>query len=359
VSEEDRKTAALRILIVRVGAMGDVLHAMPAVAALRAAVPHAEIGWAIEPKWSPLLRASEDALPSSPAMPLVDRVHLVPTKEWSKKPFSLATLRSVLALRRELRAQHYDIAIDLQGSIRSSVIARMSGARRVVGSATTRESQARWLYSQSVGLQRAHVVEQAAEIVSAVLGSPLKSVSAALPVDPAADQWCDALLRARSAGPLVVLAPTAGWGAKEWPAVRYGAVAKVLAARGCTVLVNASPFGVDAVANLVVACSSGAASAAPCTLPQLTALLRHASLLIAGDSGPLHLAGALGVPVVSIFGPTDPVRTGPWGSPSRVLRHPTSMTDHRRHLEPEVGMLQISVGQVVAAAESLLLLARG
>lgn len=350
---------ALRILIVRVGAMGDVLHAMPAVAALRAAVPNAEIGWAIEPKWASLLRVSEDAVPRSSAMPLVDRVHLVPTKEWSKKPFSLATLRSVLALRRELREQHYDIAIDLQGSIRSSVIARMSGARRVVGSATTRESQARWLYSQSVGLQRAHVVEQAAEIVSAVLGSPIQCITAALPVDPAAEQWCDALLLGRPDGPLVVLAPTAGWGAKEWPAARYGAVAKALAAQGCTVLVNASPIGVDAVANLVVACSSGAASAVPCTLPQLTALLRHTSLLIAGDSGPLHLAAALGVPVVSIFGPTDPVRTGPWGSPSRVLRHATSITDHRRHREPDSGLLQIGVEELIEAAESLLSLARG
>jgi heptosyltransferase-1 len=349
----------LRILIVRVGAMGDVLHAMPAVAALRAAVPDAEIGWAIEPKWAPLLRASKDALPLSPAMPLVDRVHLVPTKEWSKKPFSRATLRSVLALRRELREQHYDIAIDLQGSIRSAVIARMSAARRVVGSATTRESQARWLYSQSVGLQRAHVVEQAAEIVSAVLGTAIQCTTASLPIDPAAEQWCDALLMGRPAGPLVVLAPTAGWGAKEWPAARYGAVAKALAAHGCTVLVNASPVGVDAVANLVVADSSGAANAVPCTLPQLTALLRQASLLIAGDSGPLHLAAALGVSVVSIFGPTDPVRTGPWGSPSRVLRHATSITDHRRHREPEAGMLQIGVDEVVEAAESLLSPARG
>ncbi|WP_074654480.1 lipopolysaccharide heptosyltransferase I [Terriglobus roseus] len=349
----------MRILIVRVGAMGDVLHAMPAVAALRKAVPDAEIGWAIEPKWSPLLRAGEDALPSSPAMPLVDRVHLVATKEWSKKPFSLATLRSVLALRRELRARHYDIAIDLQGSIRSSVIARMSGARRVVGSATTRESQARWLYSQSVGLQRAHVVEQAAEIVSAVLESPVKSAIAPLPIDPAAEQWCHDLLRDRPHGPLVVLAPTAGWGAKEWPAERYRAVAQALAARGCTVLVNASPVGIDAVADLVVAGSNGAASAVACTLPQLTSLLRHTSVLIAGDSGPLHLAAALRVPVVSIFGPTDPVRTGPWGSPSRVLRHATSITDHRRHREPEAGLLQIGVEQVVSAAESLLLLARG
>ncbi|AFL90199.1 lipopolysaccharide heptosyltransferase I [Terriglobus roseus DSM 18391] len=352
-------TEKLRILIVRVGAMGDVLHAMPAVAALRKAAPDAEIAWAIEPKWSSLLRSSEDAVPRSAAMPLVDRVHFVPTKTWSKKPFSIATFRSILALRRELRAQHYDIAIDLQGSIRSSVIARMSGARRVVGSATTRESQARWLYSQSVGLQRAHVVEQAAEIVSAVMGLTIQSAVVDLPIDPQAEQWCEALLLDRPSGPLVILAPTAGWGAKEWPAERYGAVAKALAARGCTVLVNASPFDVDAVASSVVSFSNGAASAVPCTLPQLTALLRRASLLIAGDSGPLHLAAALAVPVVSIFGPTDPVRTGPWGSHARVLRHATSITDHRRHREPEAGLLQISVDEVIKAAVGLMPPAHG
>ena len=349
----------LRILIVRVGAMGDVLHAMPAVTALRAAMPACEIGWAIEPRWVSLLRAADDAVPRSPAMPLVDKVHLVPTKQWSKKPLSLSTLRGVLALRRDLRARQYDIAIDLQGSIRSAVIARMSGASRVVGSATPRESQARWLYTERVTPQRVHVVEQAAEIVSAALGHALQPLPAPLPLDAAAEQWCDRFLTDQSAGPWVVLAPTAGWGAKEWPAVRYGAVAKALAARGCTVLLNASPFDVDAVANLVTACSSGAAAAVPCTLPQLTALLRRAWLLIAGDTGPLHLAAVLGVPVVGIFGPTDPVRTGPWGAPSRVLRHASSVTDHRRHRQPEAGLLQIAVSEVIDAAEGLLPPTRG
>jgi heptosyltransferase-1 len=344
----------LRILIVRVGAMGDVLHAMPAVAALRRAAPDVQIGWAIEPKWSPLLRSSADALAHSTSMPLVDRVHLVPTKEWSKKPLSLATLHSVLALRSELREPHYDIAIDLQGSIRSSVIARMSGARCVLGSATPREPQARWLYHQRVDLQEAHVVGQAAEIVSAALDSPVDPATVALPVDPAAEQWCHGILLDRPPGPLVVLAPTAGWGAKEWPPERYGALARGLAERGCTVLVNASPFGADEVANHVVGSSSGAASAVPCTLPQLTALLRRASLLIAGDSGPLHLAAALSVSTVGIFGPTDPMRTAPWGSHSKVLRHHSSVTDHRRHREREAGLLQVRVEEVLAASEELL-----
>jgi heptosyltransferase-1 len=343
-----------RILIVRVGAMGDVLHAMLAVAALRAALPDLDIGWAVEPRWASLLRTSEDAAPHTAAMPLVNRVHLVPTKDWSKHPFSRATLDSILAVRRELRAQRYDMAIDLQGSIRSSVIAKMSGVARIVGSATPRESQARWLYSDCVKPQRAHVVEHAAEIVSAALGHTLLPVPPPLPMDPEAEAWCESLLLGRPSGPLVLLAPTAGWGAKEWPPVRYGAVAKALAARGCTVLVNASPVGVDATANMVVAASGGTATAVACTLPQLTALLRRTSLVIVGDSGPLHLAAALQVPVVGIYGPTDPVRNGPWGTRSRVLRDGSSVTDHRRNREPEAGLLQIGVDEVVAAATDLL-----
>jgi heptosyltransferase-1 len=197
-------------------------------------------------------------------------------------------------------------------------------------------------------------VEHAAEIVSAALGHTLVPVPPLLPVDPEAEAWCETLLLGRPSGPLVLLAPTAGWGAKEWPAVRYGAVAKALTAQGCTVLVNASPVGVDAVANMVVAASGGSTTAVACTLPQLTALLRRTSLVIVGDSGPLHLAAALQVPVVGIFGPTDPARNGPWGARSRVLRHSSSVTDHRRHREPEAGLLHITVDEVIAAADDLL-----
>jgi heptosyltransferase-1 len=343
-----------RVLVVRVGAMGDVLHGLPAIAALRAAWPDAEIGWAIEPRWSFLLRASASAAPHTPAMPLVDRVHEVPTKMWSKRPLSLATLRSVLALRKELREQRYDIAIDLQGSVRSSVIAKMSGARIVVGSASPREAPARMLYTQTVGLHEQHVVAQAAEIVSTAVGSHVSPGPTPLPVDPQAELWCDTVLPKAAERRTVFLAPTAGWGAKEWPAEHYGVLAKELAHSGFRVLVNASPFGADAVAEIVVATSGHAAIAVACTLPQLTALLRRVDLVIAGDSGPLHLAAALETPTVALFGPTDPARTGPWSAAARVLRHAESVTDHRRHAATEAGLAKIEVSEVLAAARSLL-----
>jgi heptosyltransferase I len=347
-----------RILIVRVGAMGDVLHAMPAVAGLRALMPDAEIGWVIEPRWAALL---QDA---SGGMPMVDRVHLAPAKAWGKSPFSPATVKDILRLRAELRACSYDVALDLQGSIRSAVIAKMSGASMVIGSSAPREKQARWLYTSRVETESAHVIDQAVEIVRGL--APEAAVGeVALPVDAAGERWCRILL-AGDTRKIVVIAPAAGWGAKQWPPDRYGAVAGDLVRRGYRVLVNAVPsagdkMGGDLLAASVVTASDGKAEAVECTLPQLIAMMRRAALFIGGDTGPLHLADALGVPMVGVFGPTDPTRNGPYpgrntGSYPRfvVLRDGASVTDHGRYREAEAGLLRISVADVSRAALQLL-----
>ena len=138
-----------------------------------------------------------------------------------------------------------------------------------------------------------------------------------------------------------------------WPAERYGALAAALGRTGLQVLVNAAPGG-DDVADRVVAASDRFARAVPCSVGQLIALTRRASVVIAGDSGPLHLGAALGRPVVGIYGPTSPVRNGPWGTRSRVLRDAESVTSHKRVKEAEAGMLRISVEDVVGAALDLL-----
>lgn len=345
----NRVDKPLRVLVVRVGAMGDVLHAVPAVTALRHALPDAYIGWAVEPRWAALLQASGG---DASAMPLVDRVHLVETRAWSQHPFSPTTLQSVLALRAQLRAERYDVAIDLQGSVRSAVIARMSGAARVVGSATPRERPARWLYGASAYTAQPHVLQQAAEIVSFALSRQLDTHESLVAMDAAAEAWANA--RVRDDGrPLVLLAPTAGWGAKMWPVENFAQVARALAAAGCRVLVNASNDE-DAVAAEVVHAAAGTAEAVVCSVAQLASLLRRSALMIAGDTGPLHLAAALRVPVVALFGPTDPARTGPWGVPAVVLRNALSATDHRRHTRTEAGLASVESVDVIAAARQLL-----
>lgn len=328
--------------------MGDVLHGIPAVAALRAALPQAHLAWAIEPRWAPLL-VTQDERAWEAGLPLVNAVHLVEAKAWSRTPFSYATLRSIQTLRHMLRSERFDVTIDLQGTLRSAVIARMSSASRIVGSDRPRERPARLFYSERVEVRAAHVVDQAFELVSAAANAPLPTATASLPMNAAAENWCDALLEG-VASPIVLLVPTAGWGAKEWPAERYGELAYKLRQQGCRVLVNASPHGPDLVTNKVLSTSDHTAIRAACTLPQLIALVRRADLVVAGDTGPLHLAAALDTPVVALFGPTDPARNGPYGARAIVLRNPSSQTDHSRHATTEEGLRAITTDEVLQAA---------
>ena len=345
------------MLIVRIGAMGDVLHAMPAVAALRKMHPDWHIGWAIDPRWMPLLRAEskgDAAEPGGSAMPLVDRLHVVDTRAWKRRPFSRETLLDINSLRRELRAAQYDLCVDMQGTIRSSVIGRIAGARQFAGPDHPRERPAGWMYGRQIKTLAPHVVEQGCELLGTATGQPLTPTEVPLPLDESAERWCSDLLSSiQLTGPFVMIAPSAGWGAKRWPAERYGAVATELARAGYTTLVNATSPD-SPLANAVAQASGESAIVAGCTLAQLIALLRRASLVIAGDSGPLHLAAALGRPVVGLFGPTDPARNGPYGTRSRVLRHATSVKDHTRHAETEQGLLQITIDEVTEAALELL-----
>jgi heptosyltransferase I len=346
------------VLIVRVGAMGDVLHALPAAAALRSLHPDWHIGWAIEPRWLPLLKADSGVLGPSergPAMPLVDRTYFAATRAWKQQPLSRTTIRDISSLRRELLSERFDLCVDMQGSIRSAVIGRMSGAERLVGPAEPREAPARWFYGQEIREHAVHIVEQGCELLGGAMGEVLRPAKVLLPVDEVAEEFCDALL-ARTVpegSDFVVIAPTAGWGAKEWPAERYGRVAAELARSGYRVLVNGASTS-DPSAEAVVEASGGSAIAVPCSLAELIALTRRASLVIAGDTGPLHLASALEIPVVGLFGPTDPARNGPYRTRSRVLRHATSQRDHSRHSETEQGLLQITTDEVIGAALELL-----
>lgn len=338
----------MRVLVVRVGAMGDVLHALPAVTALRRALPEAHIGWAIEPRWRPLLEDGEGR------RPVVDAVHAVETKLWQSKPASMATLRSVAGLRASLRAEHYDVCVDLQGSMRSAVIGRMAGARAFHGPAEPREGQARWLYGQRVRTEAAHVIEQAAELMSAAVGQRLAPAEVELPADAGAERWWAEQQQSQMDDrPYVLLAPGAGWGAKQWPGARFGALARRLGEEGYGVLVNQAGER-DAVTAEVMREAGAAARAMRTDLPQLIAIARRAVLVVAGDTGPLHLAVTLRRPVVALFGPTDPARTGPYGALARVLRHTSSVTDHRRHAATEDGLLQITTETVVEAALALL-----
>lgn len=345
--------------MVRLGAMGDILHALPAVTALRLAHPQWEIGWVVEPRWQALLTAGAEDAGSGfrPAQPLIDRLHFAPAKQWGKRPLSPATLGQIRVLRRELRQCGYHAAIDFQGAVRSAVIARMAATGRVIGEAEPREWAARWLFSERIATRGAHVIEQDVELARAVAGDALQPIAPLLPTDPEAESWCRALLSAPGGAdadrPIALLTPGAGWGAKRWPVDRYAAVAAGLSQRGMRVLINAGP-GEELLAGEIQSACQGAATPVSPSLSQLIALTRRIALCIAGDTGPLHLACALGRPVVGIYGPTDPGRNGPYHSPAVVLRSPLSRRDHSRRAQPESGLLTISPEEVLRAADSLL-----
>lgn len=343
-----------RLLVVRLGAMGDILHALPAVTALRQAHSAWVIDWVIEPAWCALLTANCDpGTARGPAQPVIDHLYMASTKAWRHHPLDLGTRNEISALRRDLRESHYDAVLDFQGAVRSAAVARMARSRRRIGESHPREWAARWLFTERIATRGAHVIEQDLELAAAVAGDELNPVQPWLPVDPTAEAWCDQVLPPSANRPAVLLNPGAGWGAKRWPVERYAAVATALAKRGFHVLLNAGP-GEESLAEAIESQSGGAAHPLNCSLAQLIALIRRVALMIAGDTGPLHLACALGRPVVGIYGPTDPARNGPFGTRSRVLRSPDSRRDHSRRSEPEAGLLTITPEAVLQAADELL-----
>ena len=337
--------------------MGDILHALPAVTALRMAHPEWVIDWVVEPMWSALLTAqpgtSRDTGASSPRQPLVDRIHFAATRKWRHNLLQSETRREIGALRRALKQEQYDAVIDFQGALRSALIARMARSRRYIGEARPREAVAKLLFNERVKTRGIHVIEQDMELAAAVAGDEICPVQPMLPFDPAAEAWADALMREGEQGPAVLINPGAGWGAKRWPAERYADVARALLNRGCRIFVNAGP-GEVTLTDTVVKRTGGGAQSLLCSVEQLIAITRRVSLAIAGDTGPLHLACALGRPVVGIYGPTDPGRNGPFGTPFRVLRSPESRRDHSRRSEPEAGLMTISSEEVLLAVEELL-----
>lgn len=292
----------MNILIVRLGALGDIIHAVPAAAALRAAFPEARIDWLVDAKH----RAVVDLVT------VIDRVIVL----------ERASLRGWIDVVRQMRPGRYDVALDFQGLLKSAILARGSGAPRVIGFSIwhLREKTARPFYSEIAaecehqsGNQPAHVVYKNLALLRA-LGVTDRQIRF-----PLADVESSVLAQVRATlGPdrrFALINPGAAWPNKRWPPERFGAIAAFLRdIRGLPSVVLWGP-GEEGLAGEVVNASEGAARMAPATgLADLLALSRAAALMVSGDTGPLHVAAAAGTPTVSLFGPTDPLRNGPWAA---------------------------------------------
>jgi heptosyltransferase I len=364
-SESGLQQNIKKLLIVRLSAMGDVIHTLPAALVLRLAFPNVHIGWLIEERWAEILCAAGAVRhgPRSSLRPLVDEVHTVRLKEWGRSLFSFSALQRIATVWNDVREARYDATLDLQGAIRSAVLARLSGARTAYGMSEPRETAASLWYRRKAVTYGSHVIEQYLSVAQALAGcsesifsphnSLLPDISCQLPSDPQVEARTDQHLAQHGIKHFAILNPGAGWGAKRWPAERYGEVARALDAAGITSLINYGP-GEGYLFRTVLAASGGIARPTKGSLTELIALTRRASLFVGGDTGPLHLASALRVPVVGIYGPTDPARNGPYGTRSIVLRNAESLTSHARRAEADGGMLGISSDEVIKAAHKLL-----
>lgn len=342
-----------RLLVVRLSAMGDIIHTFPAVTALREAFPGITIGWLVEERWAELLctlRCPRSGARSA-QRPLVDRVHTINTRAWRQSLLSFNTWQQIAVGVSELRGPRYEVAVDFQGAVRTALLARWSGAGVLYGDTQPRENAASMWYTRQVTTIGTHVVEQALSLAQAVTQRYTPTPRTEFPIDPDAENRITQL--AGEERDFAILNPGAGWGAKQWPVERYGSVARELAKDGIRSLINYGP-GEEELAAAAEAASAGAARKISCSISELIALTRRARLFIGGDTGPMHLAAALGIPVVGIFGPTNPARNGPFGTSAIVLRRASSLTSHARHREPEKGLLEISPEEVIAAARKLL-----
>ena len=282
----------MNLLVVRLGALGDVVHTIPAAAALRVAFPGARIDWLVDGKH----RAIVD---------LVTTVDRVVSLERSTVPGWSAVVRA-------LRQTSYDAAIDLQGLLKSAVLARASGAARVIGFSIwhLREKTARPFYSDAHEAEGGHVIAKNLRLLRA-LGVDDQTIRFPLADPPS--HALDYLRQRLGPRPFGLINAGAAWPNKRWPPERFGQLAAfVRDACGLVPVVLWGP-GEEALAAAVVAASSGTAMEAPrTTVTDLVALCRAASLVVSGDTGPLHIATATGTPAVGLFGPTDPQRNGPF-----------------------------------------------
>ena len=327
-----------RYLVVRLTALGDILHTLPAVAALRSAHKNARIDWVVERKWAPVLEGS----------PAISEVI----------PFDRASIFGGIACVRRLRQANYTCAIDFQGLYKSSVLAMLSETPRRVGfeRAWAREPGAALLYTERVIPSGRHVTELNYSLAEkAGAARPVKpEYPLRVPAGGAAS--VRARLTERGIADYIVVGPGGSWRAKCWPTDRYGEFCREFEKlHGLRAIVIHGPGEESLAAEVCRAASPAAPIAMKTTIEELMGLLAHARCVVAADSGPLHLAAALGTPVVGLYGPTDPLRNGPF-VPCAVIvskARPEEIS-YKRRTNVSPAMLRITVAQVLEAAESCL-----
>jgi lipopolysaccharide heptosyltransferase I len=345
-SPEPRATSPeQRFLIVRLGALGDIVHAIPIAAALRRAFPSSQIDWLVSARHREML----------------DLVRGIDQRWIVNDRGGAAGGNSLFDTVRMLRRSRYDVALDLQGLIKSALLARMSGARRVVGFSPNyaREGLSRIFYSETHDPGRGGMFDprETRHIVEINLGMLERfGVCAGHPEFPIAVSESAAARGAagETGGRYALLNPGAAWPNKRWPPERLGAIAAALRDRHGLMSVVLWGPGEDSLARDVAAASSGAAIVTgPTSIADVVELARGATVMVSGDTGPTHIAGAVGTPLVGLYGPTRPARNGPMAPDDEtVSRDAVCQCHHLRRCKlARMCLLDIEVAEVLSAVE--------
>lgn len=309
-----------RVLIIKLSSIGDLVHALPVSAALGEAFPHWKMTWIVERKSAAMVEGN----------PYLHEVFVVPD-DWHRRPFTPRALRQFVTLRQTVRARHFDLAIDLQGVLRSALIATLSGARYRFGYDWLR--QGAWLFVDRVARRRQskHIVDQLLD-VARFLGAPVSTIQFPLNIPPEDAATALTLLQGEGIArgqPFLAVNPTdGGSGRKGWGAERYVRLLEELAESGSPPVLLVGGAKDRSVGEAIETRTRPRPGnlIGRTSLKQLTAILQRAALHICGDTGSAHIAAALGTPVIAIFGRTNPVRLAPYGQGQRVLHHPEKCT---------------------------------
>jgi heptosyltransferase-1 len=337
----------MRILIVKLSSIGDIVHTLPALAALRGAMPQAEISWVVERRSSEILRDN----------PLLDRLIEVDTKALRRGLMSGETLRAPRQQLRRLRASAFDIALDFQGLLKSASIARLSGARRVFGysRAGLREPASALLLSKTVAVPRqTHVIRKSLRLLEGALGIP-EPAELSFPIHVNEEHEAEAREAAsHTGGKYAILNPAGGWPTKLWSVERFGKLADLLwTSYGIHSLVTYGPGELELAEAVRQSSVSGHAQPVGLSLKGYYSLARHARVYVGGDTGPMHIAVAAGTPIVGLFGPTEWWRNGsPRAEDICVERNDIDcrVDCHRRSCSKWLCM-DIDVGRVMEAVQ--------
>ena len=347
-----------KILIVKLSAIGDVIQSLPMLKALRRKFPEAQIDWVTEEESAGILKG----------YPGIDRVLVSRRKSWQKsireKGKFRATLREILRFVRELRETPYDWVIDNHGVLKSGILVALSRGRRKIGYRATAgiADEGSYLFTherrQPLSIER-HALERYLDLVEQ-LGVPIKGIELEFPITPDSLKSVQRILNGRgfNVHPLAVIHPFAKWDTKQWSWEKFARLSDRLAEKGVRMVFTGSRGDANAVEKILSQTRFPAQVlnlAGRTDLGELAALFSLADLVISPDTGPMHLAAAVKAPLIALFGPTAPWRTGPYGTGQIILRKALSCSPCFRKKCPTRECLdQITVEEVANAAEEKL-----